>query len=444
MAVDYSKFNFSTPSSTTAQAETTDVVQQATSPLPSLDPTFTSLDPKSFKTPDQYAIAEREQQDQQLKDLEQRRSEFIPLANQRYGIDPELGRNELNYRQLNEQLKNDGLSTFQVREVQQQWIRSAERFRDRLPDGERKDKIARQIEEIKNIPITMQESSVGGRVAEAWKTNIPAVEAQGERFMNATAQRLPVVGLSDEEILAKYDPKLLEEVNSAGGLSHLHKIGMGSNIDPNQDSWGVGGMLTFSSTDKERELGKKLISALDRYRAEETISREDRQGEVVTLPNGEKKFMTNRQASAYYDQQESSIVGRKEYLKRFEENPLGAFKSFDDLLNFGQTSLGSTIRQAPLVAAGTAAMFVHPLAGLAIMNSGNLTDQELTAVNTVINDEYKKRFGKDADVTALSADDYIKFSSELANEGLISEASAKGLTTGALMTVAETLTGGGR
>ena len=449
MALKFDMDAFSKATATlnyTPQQPTNEVAeQQATSPLPPTENTQPTVEPTTSVQPQEpQRSAEQVQRDTLFSE---NKNDFISQMNQHYGISPEIGQNRYNYAKLNEQMRNDGLTTEQMREVQQQWIKSVEAYRDSLPGGKRKDDITAQLETIKSAPMTYKEDTWLNKAKEEWRNATPATEAQVEHVYNAASQYVPGLGsMSDREILEKYDPEFLKKVDAAGGITYLSQIGQGANINEitnvNEDGWGVGGMLTSGATKEQQDLGKELLAKIDNYRATETLSREDKEGEEVILPNGKKVKMSNRQAADYYSKQESSIAGRKEWQERFDKDPLGSIRSLSDVGNLTATMLGSSIRNAPTIVAGTAAGFFHPALGLAVINSGNITDQELQYVNKAISDEYKKQYGKDAEVSKLSADEYAKFAQELAKNGVISKASAEGILTGGLMTLAETATGG--
>lgn len=373
------------------------------------------------------------------------KDDFISQMNQHYGILPEIGQNRYNYAKLNEQMRNDGLTTEQMREVQQQWIKSVEAYRDSLPGGKRKDDITAQLETIKSAPMTYKEDTFRNKAKEVWRNTTPAVEAQVEHVYNAASQYVPGLGImTDKAILEKYDPELLKKVEQAGGIDFIRNIGNGAKINDNAnvDGWGIGGMLTYGTTKEQQDLGKELLAKLDNYRATETLKREDKEGEEVILPNGKKEKMSNRQAAMYYAQQGSSVAGRDEWHKEWENNPLSAVSSLSGVGNMFADMLGSTISNAPTMVAGAAATFFNPMLGLAIVNSGNITQQEFDAVNEAVSNEYKKLHGKNADVTKLSADEYAAFIQDLAKKGVVSKASAEGFLTGSLMTAAESITGG--
>ena len=452
----FSQATANLPASTSQATE-----QQVASSLPDIEPKreeikFVSPDQVAMNhtvndnspvTPDQAVAEQIARQKKADEETANNLEAFIEQTNQRYGIDPVNGVNKLNYKQLDERMRQDGLTSRQMREVQQQWIASAERYRDSLPGGTYKDDLTDQIEKIKKIRATIKPDNWKEKVKETWRNASPAIEAQAERLYDATVQRVGFgLGmLTDTEILEKYDPELLKRVEAKGGIVAVRNAGVGNAIKEstaNEDGWGVGGMMTHGTDKETQSLGKELLEKLSNYRAKETLSREDKNGEIVEDRFGNKIHMSNRQATQYYANQESSVAGRKEWQQRFEHDPFGSIKSFSDVGNFIATALDSTIRQAPTVIAGTAAMFFHPVAGLAIMNSGNITDQEMQAVNKAIEDEYKRIHGKDVDVTALSADEYAKLSMEVADKGLVSKASAEGVVTGGLMTLAETAMGG--
>lgn len=447
MALKFDMDAFSKATSTlnyTPQQPTNEVAeQQATSPLPLTENTQPTVDPTTSVQPQEPQRSDEQVQRDTL--FSESKDDFISQMNQRYGILPEIGQNRYNYARLNEQMRNDGLTTEQMREVQQQWIKSVEAYRDSLPGGKRKDDITAQIDTIKSAPMTYQADTFKNKAKEVWRNTTPAVEAQVEHVYNAASQYVPGLGImTDKAILEKYDPELLKKVEQAGGIDFIRNIGNGAKINDNAnvDGWGIGGMLTYGTTKEQQDLGKELLAKLDNYRATETLKREDKEGEEVILPNGKKEKMSNRQAAMYYAQQGSSVAGRDEWHKEWENNPLSAVSSLSGVGNMFADMLGSTISNAPTMVAGAAASFFHPALGLAIVNSGNITQQEFDSVNEAVSNEYKKLYGKDADVTKLSADEYATFVQDLAKKGVVSKASAEGFLTGSLMTAAESITGG--
>lgn len=447
MALKFDMDAFSKATATlnyTPQQPTNEVAeQQATSPLPPTENTQPTVEPTtSVQTQEPQRSDEQVQRDTLFSES---KDDFISQMNQHYGILPEIGQNRYNYAKLNEQMRNDGLTTEQMREVQQQWIKSVEAYRDSLPGGKRKDDITAQLETIKSAPMTYKEDTFRNKAKEVWRNTTPAVEAQVEHVYNAASQYVPGLGImTDKAILEKYDPELLKKVEQAGGIDFIRNIGNGAKINDNAnvDGWGIGGMLTYGTTKEQQDLGKELLAKLDNYRATETLKREDKEGEEVILPNGKKEKMSNRQAAMYYAQQGSSVAGRDEWHKEWENNPLSAVSSLSGVGNMFADMLGSTISNAPTMVAGAAATFFNPMLGLAIVNSGNITQQEFDAVNEAVSNEYKKLHGKNADVTKLSADEYAAFIQDLAKKGVVSKASAEGFLTGSLMTAAESITGG--
>lgn len=447
MALKFDMDAFSKATATlnyTPQQPTNEVAeQQATSPLPPTENTQPTVEPTtSVQTQEPQRSDEQVQRDTLFSES---KDDFISQMNQHYGILPEIGQNRYNYAKLNEQMRNDGLTTEQMREVQQQWIKSVEAYRDSLPDGKRKDDITAQLETIKSAPMTYKEDTFRNKAKEVWRNTTPAVEAQVEHVYNAASQYVPGLGImTDKAILEKYDPELLKKVEQAGGIDFIRNIGNGAKINDNAnvDGWGIGGMLTYGTTKEQQDLGKELLAKLDNYRATETLKREDKEGEEVILPNGKKEKMSNRQAAMYYAQQGSSVAGRDEWHKEWENNPLSAVSSLSGVGNMFADMLGSMISNAPTMVAGAAATFFNPMLGLAIVNSGNITQQEFDAVNEAVSNEYKKLHGKNADVTKLSADEYAAFIQDLAKKGVVSKASAEGFLTGSLMTAAESITGG--
>ena len=422
---DFGKVDFSTPTATPEQPIGSSV-------LPPIENSQTNV--ASVDAPPEKSVSE------QIEEFEKSKPTFIADTNKRYGIEPTIGRNALNYMQLNERIRQDGLKSWEVREVQQQWLGSLKKYRDNLPDGEKKESLTKQIEEIEGLPMTLKENTWLNQAKEAITFNFPAIEAQVERLSNAALNQ---VKNSNEDLLAKYDPELLEKAKRLGGVDALVKAGNARIAnDSNEDAWGGISTGVSDYTKEQQEFGKELLEKLSNYRSAETIAMTDKAREEVTLPDGRKIPMSNQQAAQYYEQAKSSIASRDERNQAFNEDPLSELTSVEGVKNLFGTAFGSAVRNSVTTIAGTAAWFVHPALGLAIMSSGNITDQELSAVNGAISTEYKKLYGQDADPSQMSAQEYINFAEELAKRGVINEASVKGMKTGALMTMAETLMGG--
>nr|DAD84404.1 MAG TPA: hypothetical protein [Podoviridae sp. ctUS21] len=422
---DFGKVDFSTPTATPEQPSGSSV-------LPPIENSQTNVAP--VDAPPEKSVTE------QIEEFEKSKPTFIADTNKRYGIEPTIGRNALNYVQLNERIRQDGLKSWEVREVQQQWLGSLKKYRDNLPDGDKKESLTKQIEEIEGLPMTLKENTWLNQVKEAITFNSPAIEAQVERLSNAVLNQ---VKNSNEDLLAKYDPELLEKAKRLGGVDALVKAGNARIAnDSNEDAWGGISTGVSDYTKEQQEFGKELLEKLSNYRSAETIAMTDKAGEEVTLPDGRKIPMSNQQAAQYYEQAKSSIASRDERNKAFNEDPFSELTSVEGVKNLFGTIFGSTVRNSVTTLAGTAAIFVHPVLGIAIMSSGNITDQELASVNDAVSTEYKKLYGQDADPSKMSAQEYINFVEELAKRGVINEASAKGIRTGALMTMAETLMGG--
>lgn len=424
---DFGEVDFSTPTATQEQPSGSSVLPPIENSQSNVSPTKTE-EPEYKSTEDQVA------------EFEKVKPTFIADANKRYGIEPTLGRNALNYVQLNERIRQDGLKSWEAREVQQQWLGSLKKYRDDLPDGEKKDTLTKQIEEIEAMPMTVQENTWANQAREAYKFGSPAIEAQVERLSNAVLNQ---VKNSNEDLLAKYNPELLEKAKQMGGVDALVEAG-NANLanESNEDAWGGLSIRAIKYTKEQQEFGKELLEKLSRYRSRETLAMTDLEGEEVTLPDGRKVKMSNQQAAQYYEQANSSIASRDESNKAFEEHPFREIASWGGIKNLFGTSLRSTVQNSVTTVAGTAAFFVNPALGVAVMNSGNITDQELSAVNNAVSTEYKKLYGQDADPSKMSAQEYINFAGELAERGVIDEASVKGMKTGLLMSAAETLVGG--
>lgn len=354
-----------------------------------------------------------------------------------YGVSADYG-NNITYSDLNKRMEADKVDTNVRREIQQEWFKGYQKYIDRLPEGEEKKAHQEHLKELSELPTTYLKNTAWNAVSEGAKRGIVGTEAVAEGVKNLATSH---VDLTDEKLLAKYDPALLEKVKKAGGIDYIQKIGNAVR-DQDIDLSGVGSTALFGATEEERKLGEELISALSNARARDVLSRIDKEGEEVVMDDGRVVKMSNLQAADYYNKARSRIAGEDESAKEFNEDVLKSLSTANGWKHLLNVAARSSAQNVPTLLAGTAVSFVAPPVGIAIMQTGNITDQQLQGIQDLADKEYKKRHGEDAEVTSLSSAEYLNFLDKLAEEGKVSEQAADSFKTGFAMTLAEQVTGG--
>ena len=354
-----------------------------------------------------------------------------------YGISAEYG-NKISYDDLNARLKADNVPTEVRRNLQQEWFKGYQKYIDRLQDGDEKKAHQEHLQALSERPSTYLENTVVNAIAEGAKRGIVGTEAAAEGVKNLATS---YVDLSDEELLAKYYPELAEQVKKAGGVDQLRQIGMATKLQ-DEDLSGMGTTALHGSTPEQRELGTKLLNALADARAQDSLNRTDKEGEEVVLEDGTVKKMSNLQAADYYSKAPSRIAGEDEAAKEFNEDVLKSLATANGWKHVINAGAQSAAQNVPTLLAGTAVAFASAPVGIAIMQSGNITDQQLQGIQDLADKEYKKLHGEDANVTDLSSADYLNFLTDLAKEGKVSDQAAESFKTGFAMTLAEQATGG--
>ena len=357
-----------------------------------------------------------------------------------YGVSADYG-NNITYSDLNKRMEADKVDTNVRREIQQEWFKGYQKYIDRLPEGEEKKAHQEHLKELSELPTTYLENTWTNQAVEGAKRGIVGTEAAIEGVKNLALSHADVINASDKDLLAKENPDLLARVEKAGGIDYIQKIGNAVR-DQDIDLSGVGSTALFGATEAERKLGTELIDALSKARARDVISRTDAEGEEVVMPDGTVKKMSNIQAADYYNKAPSRIAGEKEAAEKFDEDVLKSMATVDGWKHIVGSAFRSSAQNVPTLLAGTAAMMVNPMIGLAIINSGNITDQQLQGIQNLADEEYKKIHGEDANVTDLSAAEYLNFLDKLAGEGKVTEQAAKSFKVGVGMTLAEQATGG--
>nr|DAU77345.1 MAG TPA: hypothetical protein [Caudoviricetes sp.] len=354
-----------------------------------------------------------------------------------YGISAEYG-NKISYDDLNARLKADNVPTDVRRNLQQEWFKGYQKYIDRLQDGDEKKAHQEHLKALSERPSTYLKNTWYNALAEGASRGIVGTEAAAEGVKNLATS---YVDLSDEELLAKYDPALLEQVKKAGGVDQLRQISMATKLQ-DEDLSGMGTTALHGSTPEQRELGTKLLNALADARAQDALNRIDKEGEEVVMDDGRVVKMSNLQASDYYNKAPSRIAGEDEAAKEFNEDVLKSLATANGWKHVLNSSARSAAQNVPTLVAGTAVAFVSPPVGYAVMQTGNITDQQLQGIQDLADKEYKKRHGEDANVTDLSSADYLNFLTDLAKEGKVSDKAAESFKTGFAMTLAEQATGG--
>lgn len=354
-----------------------------------------------------------------------------------YGVSADYG-NNITYSDLNKRMEADKVDTNVRREIQQEWFKGYQKYIDRLPEGDDKKAHQEHLKELSELPTTYLENTVGNALAEGAKRGIVGTEAAVEGAKNLATS---YVDLTDEELLAKYDPALLEQINKAGGVDQLRQIGMATKLQ-DEDLSGMGTTALQGATQEQRELGTKMLNALSDARARDTLARTDKEGEEVVMDDGSVVKMSNLQAADYYNKARSRIAGEDEAAKEFNEDVLKSLSTANGWKHLLNAGARSSAQNVPTLLAGTAVSFVAPPVGIAIMQTGNISDQQLQGIQDLADKEYKKQHGEDAEVTSLSSAEYLNFLDKLAEEGKVSEQAADSFKTGFAMTLAEQVTGG--
>lgn len=354
-----------------------------------------------------------------------------------YAISAEYG-NKISYDDLNARMKADNVPTDVRRNLQQEWFKGYQKYIDRLQDGDEKKAHQEHIKALSERPSTYLENTWYNALAEGARRGIVGTEAAAEGVKNLTTS---YVDLSDEEVLAKYYPELAEQVKKAGGVDQLRQIGMATKLQ-DEDLSGMGTTALHGSTPEQRELGTKLLNALADARAQDALNRTDKEGEEVVMDDGRVVKMSNLQASDYYNKAPSRIAGEDEAAKEFNEDVLKSLATANGWKHVINAGAQSAAQNVPTLLAGTAVAFASAPVGIAIMQSGNITDQQLQGIQDLADKEYKKLHGEDANVTDLSSADYLNFLTDLAKEGKVSDQAAESFKTGFAMTLAEQATGG--
>ena len=357
-----------------------------------------------------------------------------------YGVSADYG-NNITYSDLNKRMEADKVDTNVRREIQQEWFKGYQKYIDRLPEGDDKKAHQEHLKELSELPTTYLENTWTNQAVEGAKRGIVGTEAAIEGVKNLALSHADVINASDKDLLAKENPDLLARVEKAGGIDYIQKIGNAVR-DQDIDLSGMGSTALFGATEEERKLGTELVDALSKARAKDVISRTDAEGEEVVMPDGTVKKMSNIQAADYYNKAPSRIAGEKEAAEKFDEDVLNSMATVDGWKHIVGSALRSSAQNVPTLLAGTAAMMVNPMIGLAIINSGNITDQQLQGIQNLADEEYKKIHGEDANVTDLSAAEYLNFLDKLAGEGKVTEQAAKSFKVGVGMTLAEQATSG--
>lgn len=354
-----------------------------------------------------------------------------------YGVSADYG-NNITYSDLNKRMEADKVDTNVRREIQQEWFKGYQKYIDRLPEGDEKKAHQEHLKELSELPTTYLENTVGNALAEGAKRGIVGTEAAVEGAKNLATS---YVDLTDEELLAKYDPALLEQIKKAGGVDQLRQIGMATKLQ-DEDLSGMGTTALQGATQEQRELGTKMLNALSDARARDTLARTDKEGEEVVMDDGSVVKMSNLQAADYYNKARSRIAGEDEAAKEFNEDVLKSLSTANGWKHLLNAGARSSAQNVPTLLAGTAVSFVAPPVGIAIMQTGNISDQQLQGIQDLADKEYKKQHGEDAEVTSLSSAEYLNFLDKLAEEGKVSEQAADSFKTGFAMTLAEQVTGG--
>lgn len=350
----------------------------------------------------------------------------------RYGV-TENG-NTVGFTKLNKLMDDDGVGVDSQKryEVQQKWLANFDAKWGNSTDQAEQEKYQKTRENI--LSRALQENGVFNQIGQAWDRNKDAVAGQIEGVYDGGVSRL---SQSDEELLKKADPELYKLVQAYGGLNRVRGTLMSED-----DLSGVGSMMAFGDTPLDMNFAKEVQQKIDNLRAKDVMNRANQEAVTVIGKDGKEQKVSRMQADKIANSRPSQIVGDEAAAKQFEDNPLSMFYDTNVARHALGLSVGSTVRNLPTTISGAVLSVANPYLGMAVMNTGNLTDQEYSAVQDAIDKGFKAKYGENYDPAKISAQEWLEMTNTLADKGDIAKASAEGYTTGALMTLAGTATGG--
>ena len=387
---DFGKVDFSTPTATLEQPSGSSV-------LPPIENSQTNVAPSTEPSTRKLAVDE-------MAEFDKSNSSFISSANSRYGIDPSTGRNALNYTQLNERIRQDGLKPWEKHAVQQQWLSSLKKYHDDLPDGSKKDVLGKQIKEIEDLPETLKEDDflgLGsfletlGKGKDAFDSGVAVASATGLSHLAVSDSDLdkeieahkPQLSADKKRIDAAMARYISDNVTKSADTGELAQVNgadlrtMAYNALPKEDQ------EKLAEYDKELS-ARRTDVALNR-KVDGTV------GDVLNTARGIalQNTVNANKHSRYVGEDER----QEDFNKQAAEGLWGTIKAFanDPGAGFrvGAYSTGqNAVPQALGILAGAA--FKSPMAYQVISSLGNVPAEVQGQFTEALAKAYQKEFGK--------------------------------------------------
>lgn len=387
---DFGKVDFSTPTATPEQPSGSSV-------LPPIENSQTNVAPSSEPSTQKLAVDE-------MAEFDKSNPSFISSVNARYGIDPSIGKNALNYTQLNERIRQDGLKPWEKHAVQQQWLRSLKKYHDDLPDGSKKDVLGKQIKEIEDLPETLKEDDFLGLGAyleslgkgkDAFDSGVAVASAQGLSHLAVSDSDLdkeietqkPQLSADKKRIdtaMARYISDYVTKNAETGELSQVNGADlrtMAYNALPKEDQ------------EKLAEYDKELSAR----RTDVALNRkvDGAVGDVLNTARGIalQNTVNANKHSRYVGEDER----QEDFNKQAAEGLWGTIKAFANDpgvgIRVGAYSTGqNAVPQAVGILAGVA--LKSPMAYQVISSLGNVPAEVQGQFTEALAKAYQKEFGK--------------------------------------------------
>lgn len=387
---DFGKVDFSTPTATPEHPSGSSV-------LPPIENSQTNVAPSTEPSTQKLAVDE-------MAEFDKSNSSFISSANARYGIDPSTGRNALNYTQLNERIRQDGLKPWEKHAVQQQWLSSLKKYHDDLPDGSKKDVLGKQIKEIEDLPETLKEDDflgLGsfletlGKGKDAFDSGVAVASATGlshlavsdsdlDKEIEAHKPQLSADKKRIDAAMARYISDYVTKSADTGELAQVNGADlrtMAYNALPKEDQ------EKLAEYDKELS-ARRTDVALNR-KVDGTV------GDVLNTARGIalQNTVNANKHSRYVGEDER----QEDFNKQAAEGLWGTIKAFANDpgagIRVGAYSTGqNAFPQALGILAGAA--FKSPMAYQVISSLGNVPAEVQGQFTEALAKAYQKEFGK--------------------------------------------------
>lgn len=387
---DFGKVDFSTPTVTLEQPSGSSV-------LPPIENSQTNVAPSTEPSTQKLAVDE-------MAEFDKSNSSFISSANSRYGIDPSTGRNALNYTQLNERIRQDGLKPWEKHAVQQQWLSSLKKYHDDLPDGSKKDVLGKQIKEIEDLPETLKEDDFLG-LGSFLETLGKGKDAFDSGVAVASATGLSHLAVSDSDLdkeIEAHKPQLsADKKRIDAAMARYISDYVTKSVDTGELAQVNGADLrtmaynALSKEDQEKlaeydkELSSRRTDVALNWKVDGTV------GDVLNTARGIalQNTVNANKHSRYVGEDER----QEDFNKQAAEGLWGTIKAFANDpgagIRVGAYSTGqNAVPQALGILAGVA--FKSPMAYQVISSLGNVPAEVQGQFTEALAKAYQKEFGK--------------------------------------------------